>query len=176
MGQGCVSKTVHFQHEDASWDPSVSGSQQALQGQKLCVLSEVRVCTSLSPDGWPVLRNRQMSCFQTCSVLLRRQGDFFPFESWALSGAMMGEPDQTSPQASRAPKEADTVCWVLLRRPGDLIPQALQPYPQCSGWESVREDSCSLMAEISQTPTPALGLISPTLLKKTQQDSHLIPK
>lgn len=109
-------------------------------------------------------------------VNLRRQGDFFPFESWALSGAMMGEPDQTSPQASRAPKEADTVCWVLLRRPGDLIPQALQPYPQCSGWESVREDSCSLMAEISQTPTPALGLISPTLLKKTQQDSHLIPK
>ena len=61
-------------------------------------------------------------------VNLRRQGDFFPFESWALSGAMMGEPDQTSPQASRAPKEADTVCWVLLRRPGDLIPQALQPY------------------------------------------------
>ena len=109
-------------------------------------------------------------------VNLRRQGDFFPFESWALSGAMMGEPDQTSPQASRTPKEADTVCWVLLRRPGDLIPQALQPYPQCSGWESVREDSCSLMAEISQTPTPALGLISPTLLKKTQQDSHLIPK
>lgn len=88
----------------------------------------------------------------------KETGGFFPFESWALSGVMMGEPDQTSPQASRAPKEADTVCLVLLRRPGDPIPQALQPYPQCSGWESVREDSCSFMAEISQTPTPALGL------------------